>query len=74
MTETPAAFLVAATLAGLTLGGVRGIVWGGLGFGLVGLCRPSMLAGAALTILAGLGLPAGPPRNGVSCVPPASRS
>ncbi len=54
MTETPAAFLVAATLAGLTLGGVRGIVWGGLGFGLVGLCRPSMLAGAALTILAGL--------------------
>ncbi len=54
MTETPAAFLVAMTLAGLTLGGVRGIVWGGIGFGLVGLCRPSMLAGAALTILAGL--------------------
>ncbi len=65
MTETPAALLVAATLAGLTLGGVRGIVWGGLGFGLVGLCRPSMLAGAALTILAGLVSPPGPAKRRV---------
>jgi 4-amino-4-deoxy-L-arabinose transferase-like glycosyltransferase len=54
MTETPAAFLVAATLAGLAFGGLRGAVLGGLGFGLAGLCRPSLLAGAGLTVLAGL--------------------
>ena len=65
MTETPAAFLVAATLAAVTVGGVRGIVWGGLGFGLVGLCRPSMLAGAVLTILAGLVSPPGQPKRRV---------
>ncbi len=54
MTETPAAFLVAATLAGLASGGLRGAVLGGLGFGLAGLCRPSLLAGAGLTVLASL--------------------
>jgi 4-amino-4-deoxy-L-arabinose transferase-like glycosyltransferase len=61
MTETPAAFLVAAALAGLALGGRRGAILGGLGFGLAGLCRPSLLAGATLTILAGLVAPPGRP-------------
>jgi 4-amino-4-deoxy-L-arabinose transferase-like glycosyltransferase len=59
MTETPAAFLVAAALAGLSTGGRRGAILGGLGFGLAGLCRPSLLAGAALTVLAGLAAPPG---------------
>ena len=59
MTETPAAFLVAAALAGLTRGGRRGQILGGLGFGLAGLCRPSLLAGAALTVLAALFAPPG---------------
>ena len=59
MTETPAAFLVAAALAGLASGGRRGVILGGLAFGLAGLCRPSLLAGAALTILAGLFAPPG---------------
>ena len=54
MTETPAAFLVAATLAGLARGGLRGALLGGLGFGLAALCRPSLLAGAGLTVLASL--------------------
>jgi len=55
MTETPAAFLVAATLAGLTLPGAWGAIAGGLGFGLSGLCRPGLLPGAGLAALAGLG-------------------
>jgi len=54
MTETPAAFLVAATLAGLSVPGARGAVLGGLGFGLSSLCRPSLLPGAGLAALAGL--------------------
>ena len=54
MTETPAAFLVAATLAATRPGGVRGAVRGGLWFGLAALCRPSILAGTVLTILAGI--------------------
>ena len=54
MTETPAAFLVAATLAALSYEGVRGAVWGGVGFGLAALCRPSLLAGTVLTILASM--------------------
>jgi 4-amino-4-deoxy-L-arabinose transferase-like glycosyltransferase len=57
MTETPAACLVAAALAGLAAGGRRGVILGGLTFGLAGLCRPSLLAGATLTILAGLVTP-----------------
>ena len=54
MTETPAAFLVAASLAGLARGGRMGAILGGLGFGLAGLCRPSLLACAALAIVAGM--------------------
>jgi hypothetical protein len=54
MTETPSAFLVAAILAGLSLPGWRGAAAGGLGFGLASLCRPSLLPGAGLTLLAGL--------------------
>jgi hypothetical protein len=54
MTETPAAFLVAATLAALAIGGVRGAVRGGVWFGLAALCRPSILAATVLTILAGM--------------------
>jgi 4-amino-4-deoxy-L-arabinose transferase-like glycosyltransferase len=52
MTETPAAFLVAATLAAVTLGGARGAILGGVGFGLASLCRPSLLPPALLTIAA----------------------
>lgn len=63
MTETPAAFLVAATLAGLAQGGRRGAILGGLGFGLAGLCRPSLLAAAAPAIVAGLAAPPGRPRE-----------
>jgi 4-amino-4-deoxy-L-arabinose transferase-like glycosyltransferase len=54
MTETPTAFLLAATLAALGLKGWRGPALGGLGLGLAALCRPSMLAGAALTLVAAL--------------------
>jgi hypothetical protein len=54
MTETPTAFLLAAALAGLTWRGWCGPVLGGLGLGLAALCRPSMLAGAMLTVLASL--------------------
>ncbi len=54
MTETPAAFLVAAMLAGLSIGGRRGAILGGIASGLAGLCRPSLLAASTLTIAAGL--------------------
>jgi 4-amino-4-deoxy-L-arabinose transferase-like glycosyltransferase len=54
MTETPTAFLLAAALAALALKGWRGPILGGLALGLAALCRPSMLAGAALTLLAAL--------------------
>jgi hypothetical protein len=66
MTETPAAFLMAATLAGLARGDRRGAILGGAGFGLAGLCRPSLLAGATLTILAGLVAPPGRPGERVA--------
>ena len=52
MTETPTAFLLAAALAALACRGWSGPVLGGLGLGLAALCRPSMLAGAVLTVLA----------------------
>ncbi len=52
MTETPTAFLIAATLAALTCQGSRGPVLGGLALGLAALCRPSTLAGTMLVILA----------------------
>ena len=63
MTETPTAFLVAASLAGLHRAGWWGPAWGGLGLGLAALCRPSILAGAVLTILAGLVVPPGQGRD-----------
>jgi Dolichyl-phosphate-mannose-protein mannosyltransferase len=62
MTETPAAFLVAATLAGLTLPGLRGPILGGLGFGLASLCRPSLLPCSLLTAMAALVVGPGPSR------------
>jgi hypothetical protein len=52
MTETPTAFLLAAALAGLGCRGRLGPILGGLALGLAGQCRPSMLAGAGLTIVA----------------------
>jgi 4-amino-4-deoxy-L-arabinose transferase-like glycosyltransferase len=61
MTETPAAFLVAASLAALARPGRRGAVLGGAGFGLAALCRPSLLAPAGLTVLARLLAPPGSP-------------
>lgn len=54
MTETPAAFLVAATLASLTIPGRKGSFLGGAGFGLASLCRPSLLPAALLAGLAAL--------------------
>ena len=63
MTETPAAFLIAATLAALALGGIRGAVWGGVGFGLAALCRPSILAATVLTILASMAVKPGDMRH-----------
>jgi 4-amino-4-deoxy-L-arabinose transferase-like glycosyltransferase len=52
MTETPTAFFLAAALAALACRGWLGPVVGGLGLGLASLCRPSMLAGAGLTVVA----------------------
>jgi 4-amino-4-deoxy-L-arabinose transferase-like glycosyltransferase len=52
MTETPTAFFLAAALAALPCRGWLGPVLGGLGLGLASLCRPSMLAGAGLTVVA----------------------
>jgi len=52
MTETPTAFLLAAALVGLGCRGWLSPVLGGLGLGLAALCRPSMLAGAVLTVCA----------------------
>jgi hypothetical protein len=54
MTETLTAFLLVAALAALRVPGCRGAALGGCLFGLGGLSRPSMLAGAVLTILAAL--------------------
>jgi 4-amino-4-deoxy-L-arabinose transferase-like glycosyltransferase len=54
MTETLTAFFVIAAVAALTLPGGRGAVLGGCLFGLGGLSRPSLLAGAVLAILAAL--------------------
>jgi hypothetical protein len=52
MTETLAAFLVACSLAALTIPGVRGGTLGGVAFGLSTLCRPSLLPGAVLVTIA----------------------
>ncbi len=54
MTETPAAFLVAASLAALSLGGASGAIVGGVGFGLASLCRPSLLPAGLLVASAAL--------------------
>jgi len=54
MTETFAALLVAATLAGLSTRGAASPILGGVGFGLASLCRPSLLPGAALAALGAL--------------------
>ncbi len=62
MTETPAAFLIAASLAALCRPGWSGPVLGGFGFGLAGLCRPSLLAGAVLTITAAFVAKPGEPK------------
>ena len=58
MTETLSAFLLAATLAALTVPGRRGAALGGLGFGLAALCRPSVLP--ALALVAGAAVVTGP--------------
>jgi hypothetical protein len=52
MTETPAACLVAASLAGLSTRGWAGPITGGVALGLAVLCRPSLLAAALLVIAA----------------------
>lgn len=54
MTETPAAFLVAATLAAVAEPGLRGAIFGGVGLGLACLCRPSFLPVAGLVSLSAL--------------------
>ena len=54
MTETPAAFLVAASVAGLALPGPKGAILGGVGLGLASLCRPSLLPAAILCTVAAL--------------------
>ena len=63
MTETLAAFLIAATLAACTVAGPKGGFWGGIGFGLASLCRPSFLPAAILAGLAGLVLGPGGPKG-----------
>lgn len=59
MTETLAAFLLAAALAALADGRERGAALGGLAFGLAALCRPSTLPAAGLSALAALVAPPG---------------
>jgi 4-amino-4-deoxy-L-arabinose transferase-like glycosyltransferase len=54
MTETLAAFLIAASLAAFARGGRLGPWIGGAVLGLAGLCRPSALPGAGLTAVAAL--------------------
>jgi 4-amino-4-deoxy-L-arabinose transferase-like glycosyltransferase len=63
MTETLSAFLLTAVLAGLTVPGWLGAMFGGLLFGLSALARPSTLPGAALTIVAALWLHPGSRRE-----------
>jgi hypothetical protein len=48
MTETLAAFLVAATMAGFTLRGSRGVAVGAIMLALGSLCRPNLLPWAGL--------------------------
>jgi 4-amino-4-deoxy-L-arabinose transferase-like glycosyltransferase len=59
MTETLAALLVSLTLAGMSRSGWWGVAVGGLGSGLLALCRPSGLAAAGLVVVAALLVPPG---------------
>jgi hypothetical protein len=59
MTETTSAYLVALILAVTTRRGWSGAVLGGLGLGLLALCRPSGLAAASLVLAAALFVPPG---------------
>jgi hypothetical protein len=63
MTETPAAFLTAASLAALGRTGWLGSITSGVSFGLAALCRPSLLAGAIVTIAAALLVRPGEPKD-----------
>ena len=54
MTETLAACLLAIAIWGCSLGGTRGAIAGGIGFGLAALCRPSLLPAPFLIALVGL--------------------
>jgi hypothetical protein len=54
MTETPAAFLVAASLAAFCAPGRAAPAAGGAVLGLAALCRPSLLAGAGIACAAAL--------------------
>ncbi|WP_422926800.1 dolichyl-phosphate-mannose-protein mannosyltransferase [Singulisphaera sp. PoT] len=63
MTETFAAFLVVATLLVSTLPGLRGAMFGGMGFGLASLCRPSLLPAAFLAAFASVMLGPGSRRT-----------
>jgi hypothetical protein len=54
MTETLAAFLLAASLAALATPGPRGAALGGLALGLAALCRPSTLPAAGLIVVAAM--------------------
>jgi hypothetical protein len=54
MTETLTAFLLAATLAALTIEGRRGFALGGACAGLSALARPSLLPGTMLAVVAAL--------------------
>jgi hypothetical protein len=63
MTETLAAFLTAATLAALTVPGLRGATLAGVMFGLSALCRPSAWPAAWIMAAALAGLGPGPLRS-----------
>jgi hypothetical protein len=63
MTETLGAFLVILSLAELARSGRAGAISGGLVLGLAALCRPSLLPGAGLMILAAPLTMAGPVRD-----------
>ena len=52
MTETPTAFLLALGFAGLARPAWQGPMLGGTAFGLAALCRPSVLPGTLLAIIA----------------------
>jgi hypothetical protein len=67
MTETFTAFLLTSVLAGLTVPGLLGAILGGALLGLSALARPSILPGAAFTIVAALLLHTGSRRERLPC-------